>query len=270
MQAEFKIAADVAWYRLRRFEMANLGAAGLIAVALHLPFGDMVQRLVFGGLLNLLVYLNNDYLDREEDAASPTKDAAKTSFLKTHRSAALRAQLYLLGMLVLLAWWWGGGLFWPLLFGGGVCWLYSAVLKHRPFVDVLAMMAWGVSMPWVAVPPGDDLGWALLLQLGLFSGVFETIQVMRDHDEDRDTGVRTTAVALGLARTRLLLRVLVVAAGLYAAVVFHWTLGGAAVLVLVMPIPERGLEAYWNQVRLLLGTTLLIECVLVYFGVVMG
>lgn len=270
MRAEFKIAADVAWYRLRRFEMANLGAAGAIAVALALPWGDVFVRLAFGALLNVLVYLNNDYLDVAEDAVSPTKDQDKTRFLAEHRGAALRAQLGLLALLGLVAWLWGGGLVWPLLLGGGICWAYSAVLKHRPFVDVVAMMLWGVTMPWVAVPPDSAAGWALLLQLGLFSGVFETIQVMRDHDEDRDTGVRTTAVALGQARTRWLLRGLVVVAGLYAAVQFGWWLGLLPWSVLLLPIPDSDLSGYWNRVRLRLGLTLLIECALVYFGAALG
>ena len=270
MRPELKIAADVAWYRLRRFEMANLGAAGVIAVALALPLGDIVVRLSFGALLNLLVYLNNDYLDVVEDAASPTKDAEKTRYLAEHRGAALRSQLGMLGVLLLIAWLYGDGLVWPLVFGGGVCWAYSAFLKHRPFVDVLAMMAWGVVMPWVAVPPGSEAGWALLIQLGLFSGVFETIQVMRDHDEDRDTGVRTTAVVLGITRTRWLLRALLVAAGLYAAATFAWWLAVLPWSVLALRIPERDLSAYWNRVRLLLGTTLLIECALVYLGAAAG
>lgn len=270
MRAELKIAADVAWYRLRRFEMANLAAAGAIAVALALPWGEVSVRLGFGALLNLLVYLNNDYLDVVQDAASPTKDREKTRFLAAHRAAALRAQLGLLAVLCLVAWLWGGGLGWPLMLGGGICWAYSAVLKHRPFVDVVAMMVWGVSMPWVAVPPDSVQGWALLLQLGLFSGVFETIQVMRDHDEDRDTGVRTTAVALGQARTRWLLRGLVGAAGIYAGIQFGWWLALLPWSVFLLPIPSCELSGYWNRVRLRFGLTLLIECALVYFGAAIG
>ncbi|MCR9166489.1 MAG: UbiA family prenyltransferase [Nannocystaceae bacterium] len=270
MRPELKIAADVAWYRLQRFEMANLGAAGVIAVALALSLGDLVVRVSFGALLNLLVYLNNDYLDVVEDGASPTKDAEKTRFLAEHRGAAVRSQLGMLALLLIIAWAWGDGLIWPLLFGGGICWAYSAFLKHWPFVDVLAMMVWGVAMPWVAVPPGSDAGWALLLQLGLFSGVFETIQVMRDHDEDGVAGVRTTAVVLGMERTRWLLRGLLLAAGLYAAVTFGWWLAVLPWSVLALRIPEGDLSPYWNRVRLLLGATLLIECALVYLGAASG
>ncbi len=270
MRAEIKIAVDVALYRLERFEMANLGAAALIAVALHLAPLDIGVRLGFGALLNLLVYLNNDYIDRDEDAASPTKDRAKTEFLARNRGAALRAQLGLLAVLVVIAVAYGGGLMRALLLGGGVCWLYSAVLKRRPFVDVLAMMAWGVAMPMVAVPPGDDAGWALLIQLGLFSGVFESIQVMRDHDEDRDCNVRTTAVVLGLRSTRWLTRGLLVLAAGYAGFRFHVAFAALPLVAALLPIPTRGLEAYWNRVRMLLGATLLLECGLVYLGAVAG
>lgn len=266
MRAEFKIAADVAWYRLRRFEMANLGAAMLLGLALRLDGFDFAIRVAFGALLNLLVYLNNDYLDRDDDAASPSKDAEKTRYLTEHRSAAMRAQLGLLALLLILALIYGHGLLGPLVVGGGVCWLYSAVLKRRPYVDVLAMMAWGVAMPWVAVPPGSSEGWALLIQLGLFSGVFESIQVMRDHDEDRSLNVRTTAVVLGLSNTRWLMRGLLIACAAYAAMSFHWAIAILPIVALCVPIPEHGLERYWNRVRALLGATLLAECAWVYFG----
>jgi hypothetical protein len=45
------------------------------------------------------------------------------------------------------------------------------------------MIAWGVAMPLVGSPIENQDGWALALQLGLFSGVFESIQVMRNADE---------------------------------------------------------------------------------------
>jgi hypothetical protein len=45
------------------------------------------------------------------------------------------------------------------------------------------MIAWGVAMPLVGSPIENQDGWALALQLGLFSGVFESIRLMRDADE---------------------------------------------------------------------------------------
>lgn len=266
MLAEIKIVADVTWYRLRRFEMANLGAAGLICLALALPLGEMFVRLAFGAALNVLVYLNNDYLDRHEDAEAASKDHSKTAFLAAHTAAAIRAQLALLLVLVVVAWIFGGGLLLALLCGGGICWAYSAYLKRWPGVDVAAMIAWGIAMPMVAVPTGNLAGWTLLIQLGLFSGVFETIQVLRDREEDAQVGVRTTAVVLGAARTRLLCRVLLALSAIYAAYVFTPWLATLPLLALAMRIDRVDLSRYWNQVRVLLGLTLVLECVLVFLG----
>ena len=69
------------------------------------------------------------------------------------------------------------------------------------------MMVWGARHAAVRLAESNSaLGVCMALQLGLFSGVFETIQVMRDADEDAAGGVRTTAVVLGKARTLRLAR----------------------------------------------------------------
>jgi 4-hydroxybenzoate polyprenyltransferase len=270
MPAELKIVLDVARYRLRRLEMANLAAAVAIMLALRLPAAEVVVRTAFGVLLNLLVYLNNDWFDLEDDLATSTRDRGKTEFLARHREAALRAQMGLLGLLAGFAVAWGGGLGWPLVLGAGICGLYSARLKRQPFVDVAAMMAWGVAMPSVAVPPGYDAGWWLLGQLALFSGVFETIQVLRDREIDQLRGIRTTAVVLGRVRTEWLARGLMVLAGVYAAWCFHPALVVLPVVAAALPIPRVQVEPYWNRVRMLLGPTLLVECALVYARAVWG
>jgi 4-hydroxybenzoate polyprenyltransferase len=270
MPAELKIVLDVARYRLARLEMANLVAAVAIMLALRLPASEVVVRTAFGVLLNLLVYLNNDWFDLEDDLAASTRDRGKTEFLARHRGAALRAQMGLLGLLAGFAVGWGGGLGWPLVLGAGICGVYSARLKRQPFVDVAAMMAWGVAMPAVAVPPGYDAGWWLLGQLALFSGVFETIQVLRDREIDQLRGIRTTAVVLGRARTEWLARGLMVLAGVYAAWCFHPALLVLPLVAAALPIPKVEVEPYWNRVRMLLGPTLLVECALVYARAVSG
>ncbi|MEM9452833.1 MAG: UbiA family prenyltransferase [Myxococcota bacterium] len=266
MPAELEIVLDVARYRLRRLEMANLAAAVAIMLALRLPTGELIVRACFGLLLNLLVYLNNDWFDLDDDLEASTRDRDKTRFLATHRDAALRAQLGLAATLTGFALVWGGGLWWPLLVGGGVCWLYSARLKRHPYVDVLAMMLWGLAMPAVAVPPGYPTGWLLLGQLALFSGVFETIQVLRDRCIDARRGVHTTAVVLGSTRTQRLARGLMVVSGAYAATFFHPVLAVLPLTAAALPIPTDDLPRYWNRIRLLLGPTLLLECVWVSSG----
>ena len=261
MRAELQILADVASYRLRRLEMANLGGAVAIAVALHLPTGDIAVRLAFGVLLNLLVYLNNDYIDVDDDLAATSRERDKTAFLVGHRAAALRAQLGLLAALAVLAWWHGGGLWIPLWLGGGVCWAYSAVLKRRPVVDVLAMVAWGVAMPMVGVPP-DAFARALplLVMLGLFSGVFESVQVLRDVDEDAARGVRTTAVVWGPARTLTLVRVIAAAAAVHAWLAFGIWVALPIALAAAWRLRDDRPVALWNRMRALCGLGFLLAC----------
>ena len=265
--AELKIIADVARFRLRRLEMANLMAAVAMMVALRLPMSELVARTAFGVLLNLLVYLNNDWFDLEDDLASQTRDREKTEFLGEHRAAGIRAQLSLLGALVGFAVVWGGGLLLVLVVGAGVCAAYSKILKRRPYGDVVAMMIWGASMPAVGVPSGYTAGFLMLGQLSLFSGVFESIQVLRDREGDAAIGVQTTAVVLGERATKALARVLMAASAIYAAWFFH-PLVAIGPLVAMLLKPGDDLNRYWNRVRLSLGPTLLVECALVYLGIV--
>lgn len=261
LRAELQILSDVTTYRLRRLEMANLGGTFALALALHLPWPEVALRLGFGLLLNILVYLNNDYLDGDDDLAADSRDHGKTDFLMRHRGAALRAQLGLVAALALLAAWHDDGLGLVLLLGGGVCFAYSLVLKRRPVVDVLAMMAWGVAMPLAGVPT-DRIAEAapLLVMLGLFSGVFESIQVVRDLDEDRARGVRTTAVVFGRGATLLLMRVLACAAAVHA-----WSSFGLAVAIpiawgVVRPVADTDPNALWNRMRGLCGLAFVIAC----------
>src|SRR6185312_5505124 len=130
------------------------------------------------------------------DLASADKDADKSRYLAQHKRSALLAQWVLVGVLALVAVVYDPGPFVPLIAGGGICFWYSAKLKHTPFFDILAMIIWGVTMPLCGSPVTDHVGLLMALQLGLFSGVFETIQVMRDADEDAAEGVRTTGVVL--------------------------------------------------------------------------
>jgi 4-hydroxybenzoate polyprenyltransferase len=265
MLVGFKIVAGVVAYRLRKLEMANLAAAGSIAVSLHLHWLDIAIRTLFAFLLNVLVYLNNDYIDIAVDLQSADKDTDKARYLATHKSAALWAQLALVGLLVLLSAVYDAGLLVPLFAGGGVCWWYSWQLKRCPYLDILAMMVWGITMPLCGSPVMSLLGWSLALQLGLFSGVFESIQVMRDADEDAKEGVRTTGVVLGKARTLLLARVIMVGCTVYAALVLQPLAALISAAALVVPFSPNRVERYWTHVKLVYGITWLFICAWVFF-----
>jgi 4-hydroxybenzoate polyprenyltransferase len=265
--AAFKIVSDVLIFRLRKLEMANLAAATAIAFSLGLPIVSVVPRALFGLVLNVLVYLNNDYIDVAVDLQSGNKDAEKSRFLQDNMRAALFAQLTLLALLATAAFLFDHGLLVPLLAGGGVCLWYSAQLKRQPIVDVMAMIIWGVTMPLCGVPLALmlGLGGALVLQLGLFSGVFECIQVMRDADEDALEGVRTTGVVLGQRRTLLLTRFLMVSVTVYALLVLQPIAALISALALVVPFRANQQEAYWTRVKLVYGVAWLVICGFVYF-----
>ncbi|MEZ4453564.1 MAG: UbiA family prenyltransferase [Nannocystaceae bacterium] len=257
LRAALRIITDVAVFRLRRLEMANLAGAAAVAIAVALPPLEIAGRLGFGALLNLLVYLNNDFLDLDADLAAPSREARMTRFLAAHRRAAIVAQLGLLALAAAVALAFEPSLLAPLLAGGGLCWAYSAWLKRRPGVDVAAMILWGVAMSSVGAPLGDPLAWALVIQLGLFSGVFEAIQVLRDRPEDQRAGVRTTAVVLGERGTKALIRVLLVLAGAYAALVIHPALAALPLVGVLLPIDAAAIPGYWTRIRGLLGVALI-------------
>jgi len=264
MLAALRIIASVVAYRIRKLEMANLAGAGSIAVALHLPFGDIVFRTLYCFVLNALVYLNNDYIDVQIDLASADKDAEKSRYLAENKRAALHAQLGLVALLVIGALVYDPGLLVPLVLGGGICWWYSAQLKHRPGLDIIAMIIWGVTMPLCGSPVTHPVGLYMALQLGLFSGVFETIQVMRDADEDREEGVRTTGVVLGKARTLTLARAQMIGVSAYALLFMQPWAAGVSLLALVLPFSERAIEQYWTRVKLVYGVAWLVICGWVY------
>jgi 4-hydroxybenzoate polyprenyltransferase len=257
MPPALKILVDVAIFRLKKLEMANVFTAVAIMLALGLEWTDMGVRFGFGLLLNLLAYLTNDYCDVDQDLESPNKDHAKCRYLKEHMGAAVGAQVALAVFLALVALAWSPGLLAPLVFGAGICWIYSWKLKRIPYVDVLAMIAWGVAMPMVGWPLDRALGWLLVFQAALFSACFESIQVIRDHDEDLAKGVRTTAVRLGIPATKILLRAFMVLSAAYAALFLHRWIGLALLACLFLPLDPKRAAVYWTRQRLIMGVVYL-------------
>lgn len=253
MFSSLRILADVAIFRLKKLEMANMFAAAAIMLAIRLPLQDMAVRFGFGLLLNLLAYLTNDYYDVDQDLVSPNKDQRKARFLKAHMREAMVAQIVLAVLLAGIGFWWSPGLVVALIAGAGICWLYSWKLKRYPYVDVLAMISWGVAMPLIGFPLDSTLGWCLVAQLALFSACFESIQIIRDHDEDVASGVRTTAVRLGVPRTEFLLRLFMILSALYAVLVLHRWFGLALCLTLLVPFKKEKAHVFWNQIRMVMG-----------------
>ena len=232
--------------------MANLAASASLMIAVALPWSDMLVRMLFGLLLNLFVYLTNDAYDIEADLASPRKDHDKARFLDAHRRAVRLAQAGLLAALGAVAAW-SAGLMITYLVAVPLCWLYCARLKRAAGFDLVTIVACTVSGTMLAFPLDSALGWVLAVQLGLFSASFQTIQMIRDHDDDRAFGTRTTAVALGVPRTAALERVVVVVSAAYAIVLVHRWLGLLILLAAVLPFDAAQAARQWNRVRAIFG-----------------
>ena len=266
MLVGLRIVIGVVVFRLKKLEMANMAAGLAISLALRLSILDIAVRLAFAFVLNVVVYLNNDYIDIELDLNSTNKDASKSSYLAQHLTAALWSQIVLVGLLCVAALFYDPGLLFPIVVGGGICWWYSAILKRRPYWDIVAMMLWGLAMPMCGSPVTRPLGWALASQLGLFSGVFESIQVMRDADADaEDEGVRTTAVVLGKKKTLLLARAIMVLCTAYAGLVLHPLAALVSAAAFAIPFHPDRIERYWTHVKLAYGVTWLVICAFVFF-----
>ncbi len=252
-RAVFRILYEVAAYRLRRLEMANMFAGVTIMFALRLSYTDAAVRLAFAFFLNLLAYLTNDYYDVDQDLTSPNKIPAKARFLRAHLGAARAAMALLWLLLTAAGLLYARGLLLALLLGAGTCWIYSYKLKRVPYVDVVCMILCGLAMPMVGCPLDRPLGWLLLGQLALFCACFESIQVIRDHDEDVAAGVRTTAVRLGVRRTRRLQLALYLTSALYAVTLLHRLIGLALLSTLLVPLDQRRAATHWNRIRMAQG-----------------
>ncbi len=254
VRVAWRIAADVAIYRLRKREAGNLVTSLTLAVALGLSPGDLASRAGFGALLNLFVYLVNDCFDVGIDLRAPGRDNARTRFLAEHLTTAW-ATVVAMALLIIG---WGAlhstGLLLTALINIVVIVVYSRVLKHRPILDLVAMAAWGLSMAMVGFPVHSTLGWRCAGLLGLLCMVTEAVQVLRDEPSDRAAHVRTTAVVCGPRATAVIARGLLVVAAVYAALLLH-PIGAVLVLGAFVPFDPARANASWDRLRALFGLT---------------
>ncbi len=233
--------------------MANLAASASLMIAVALPWSEVAVRVLFGALLNLLVYLTNDFYDIRADLASPRKDHDKARFLDQHHGSVRIAQAILFVLLGAVAIGWSRGLFVTFLLASALCWTYCARLKRVAGLDLLSIIVCSVAGTMLAFPLDSALGWVLAGQLGLFSACFQTIQMIRDHDDDLAFGTRTTAVAIGVKGSTLLQRALMLASAAYALALVHRWLGLALLIAPLLPADPARATRHWNRVRAIFG-----------------
>jgi len=239
-------------YRIRMREANNLAVTVSMMVAFALPWGDVLYRTAYALLLNIYVYLINDYCDIQVDLASDKKDQVKTRYMAQHRHAALGALLGLGALLLAGALWHSRLLLLTFAANTVLITVYSAWLKRVPLVDLVLMALAGGSMTMVGLP-GQPLGWYLIGLLCLLSAAYEAIQVIRDEPTDREHGVRTTAVLLGARWASWVFRGIMVGAAAYG----HLVLGSPVVLGLLLaaplPLSPRRASRTWDMVRVIGG-----------------
>src|SRR3989339_599996 len=88
-------------YRLVNREANNLITSLSVMIALHLDIKDIIYRFCYALILNVYVYLINDFFDVACDLASPERASSKTRYLADHRRSAQFAILFLGGVLLL-------------------------------------------------------------------------------------------------------------------------------------------------------------------------
>ena len=236
MHTVARIVWDVVIYRLRRREMANLLAAVTVLLAVGASWTSAAVRLSFAVLLNVLVYLTNDYYDVDADLQEGSKAPAKAGYLRQHMPQARGAQYLLLVILLIISGLWGHGLLMTLALAAGLCWAYSARLKRMPGVDLLVIFACGVTSAMTAFPLDRTLGWVLAGQLGLFAAAFQTVQMLRDRGPDARFGTSTTAVHLGDTATVWLHRALLLVSAIYATLLVNRWINLAILLAPLLPV----------------------------------
>ena len=253
LKAALTITAQAALYRIRKREANNLVSTVTLMLAFHLPYGDLAYRTIWAVVLNLYIYLMNDYCDIARDLQSPQKDQAKARYMADNRRAAQAALLGLGGILLAGALLHSSLLVIALAANTVVVWSYSAWFKQVAIVDVILMAICGVTISLPGVPEGDPAGLRVAAILGIICASFEVIQVVRDEPGDRASGVTTTAVLLGVKTCQWLFRAIVLAAAGYVVFGVGSWLGLAFLAALLFPLTPEKADRTWDLCRLLFG-----------------
>lgn len=151
---------------------------------------------------NLLIYGVNDIFDRDTDADNPRKGSMEGARISAREVGHIRLGVLLTNLPFILYFSFGLGasafvwmLLYTALFVG-----YSAPparFKARPFLDSLSNAAYAFPLVFVPLALGADVVWPAALGLMAWSAAKHTFDAVQDIDEDRRSGIRTTALRLG-------------------------------------------------------------------------
>ncbi len=251
--AGFRVLADSAVFRLRKREGGNLATSMTLALALALPIGDVAYRFLFGIVLNLFVYLLNDCSDVRIDLVAMGREIERTRYLYEHIREGWAMVVMLGAFLAVLGAMHSIGLLVTFVINAVLVASYSLWLKRLPVVDILAMVGWGVAMAMVGFPLDSHAGWRFAGLLAILCAITEVVQVIRDAPSDGRSGLRTSAVVLGIGPTVWIGRVLICAAVVYTFLMLQPIVAVGFLLALLVPLEERNAARSWDQLRVIFG-----------------
>ena len=259
----FKLLKDTALDRIRRLEGNTIPGNFLLLIAFHFGALDFIIRMAITLIANLLIYFINDYIDIEVDLANKDKNHSKTLFLKEHKKIALTLILYLSTALIIAA----------MFYSTSVCLavvlvllfeiIYTDNFKKKPIWDILFVGLISAALSWIAIPNFSLLGIQYIVLLFIFGCCFETVQTLKDFEEDKKFGLTTTPVVIGFHRTVYLLKGLYVLATLYAVVVLRELIG----VLLLIPLffsTRQNMGTYWTRLKFVCGIVWIIMMVRLY------
>ncbi len=151
---------------------------------------------------NLLIYGVNDVFDQETDAKNPRKGTLEGARISPEEVRPIAFGVILTNvpflLYFLLFYPWDANLWillYAVLFVG-----YSAPplrFKARSYLDSLSNAAYAFPLVFVPLALGEEVLWPAALGLMSWSAAKHTFDAVQDIDEDRNVGIRTTAVRLG-------------------------------------------------------------------------
>jgi 4-hydroxybenzoate polyprenyltransferase len=152
---------------------------------------------------NLLIYGINDIYDQDTDADNDRKGGYGGAKIKPHETrmigwgVILTNVPFLVYFAVTLPW---EAVAWMALYAFSF-WQYSATplrFKGRPILDSVSNADYAFPLVFVPFALGADPVWAAAIGLMAWSMAKHVYDAIQDIDEDRDAGIRTTAVAFGV------------------------------------------------------------------------
>jgi len=248
----FKLLKDSALDRILRLEGNTIPGNFLLLIALHFSALDFIIRMAVTLMANLLIYFINDYIDIEVDLANKDKDHSKALFLKKHKKHALALILYLSTALIVAT----------LFYSTSVCLavvlvlffeiVYTDSFKKKPIWDIIFVGLISAALSWIAMPDFSLHGTQLVLLLFIFGCAFETVQTLKDYKEDKEFGVTTTPVVIGLPATILVLRGLYIISIAYTFFVLHEP-AGLILCILLFLSTSQHMPRYWTKLKIVCG-----------------